>query len=226
VASALKRGLQKALEWSHSDSASCVICYMRILYFQRSGMICCAHSQATNEPSSLVLRYSEKVDLSTFFFLICGNCASWIILKSYTALSITGLRLPALRELPELHHCFASPSALARRRIPLYTEWFRRSGQYFGGGGVMVLVIVRKSICVIICVIVNNYRVRDVWIHEYKKTLWMVIRKEKLHSFNTLSWSSRFFMLAVVSKFEWAIRLVYPSLLLHITLRPKSQTKI
>jgi hypothetical protein len=31
-----------------------------------------------------------------------------------------------------------------------------------GGGVVMVSVIVRKSICVIICVIVNSYRVRDV----------------------------------------------------------------
>jgi hypothetical protein len=32
----------------------------------------------------------------------------------------------------------------------------------------MVSVIVRKSVCVIICVIVNSYLVKDVWIYKYK----------------------------------------------------------
>ena len=115
--------------------------------------------------------FRKKVDSSTFFFfLICGNCASWIILTGYTALSITGLRLPVLRELPELHRCFPSPSARARRRIPLYTGWFRRKGQCFGGG-VTVSVIVIKVICMIICVILNIYRGRDVWIHKHKTTV-------------------------------------------------------
>jgi hypothetical protein len=48
----------------------------------------------------------------------------------------------------------------------LYTEWWRRKDEYFGG--VRVLVIVRKIHHTNMCLILNGYQDRAVWIYEYK----------------------------------------------------------
>ena len=117
---------------------------------------------------------------STLRSLICGICASWIIFNGYTALSNTGLRLPAPRELSKLHHCFPSPSALAHKY--LYIQGDSEGKFYFEVGGDGVGHCEKKYLYEYVCNC--GWILRYMFEYTNIKALWKVIRKEKWLSFN------------------------------------------